>query len=134
IAGLNNQSDLFNRKLAQVVESLKTPHAAPDEASDTGAQKQGLRPDLQHLPLLLDDKTYNTSHPDYDANVVRNFPGRILNADQRCTNPVYGMLKELAESDNVPDGLWASILAQAFAEAKTVPDAQEVFDRRAHIE
>jgi predicted O-methyltransferase YrrM len=88
------------------------------------------------LPLLIDKKTYNTSHPQYDATLVRNFPGRIFNADKRCDNRVYAKIKNLANADGIeiPNRAWNTVLAHALEEAKTVPHAEQVFERRDFIE
>ena len=89
---------------------------------------------MASLPLMIDAKTYNTSHPDYDANLVRNFPGKIFNADKPCNNIVYASLKQLAKGDEVPDNAWGPILKDALEEAKTVPHSDQVFERRDYIE
>jgi predicted O-methyltransferase YrrM len=89
---------------------------------------------LSRLPLMIDAKTYNTSHPDYESALVRNFPGKIFNANKSCYNAVYTTLRQLAQGDNVPDSVWGPILKDALEEAKTVPHADEVFERRAYIE
>jgi predicted O-methyltransferase YrrM len=83
---------------------------------------------------MIDAKTYNTSHPDYDATLVRNFPGKIFNAGQSSNNVVYADLLKLAKGNEVPDGAWDSILKEALAEARTVPHSDQVFERRAYIE
>lgn len=84
---------------------------------------------MQIKPLLLAEKTYNTSHPEYDANVVRNFPGKILNANPACRNALYKEIAALAKDDVVNDSVWQSILDAAMEEAKTVPGYQQVIDR-----
>jgi predicted O-methyltransferase YrrM len=86
------------------------------------------------LPLMIDTKTYNTSHPDYDANLVRNYPGQIFNADKSSNNIVYANLKQLAKYDSIADTTWRPILDKALEEAKTVPHSNQVFERRAYIE
>jgi len=68
---------------------------------------------LSSMPLLLDDKTYNTAHPDYDATAVRNFPGRILNQKRTCTNPVYTLIRAMATRSEVPDAAWTAILQES---------------------
>ena len=86
------------------------------------------------LPLMIDAKTYDTSHPDYDARLVRNFPGKIFNADKPCDNIVYATLQRLAKSDELADSVWNQILKDALEEAKTVPHSDQVFERRDFIE
>jgi predicted O-methyltransferase YrrM len=89
---------------------------------------------MQQIPLLLDEKTYNTSHPDYDASSVRNFPGHIFSADVPCDNSVYPEIKKLAKGDVVPDKAWKKILKKTLKEARSVPHAEQVFERRDFIE
>ena len=50
---------------------------------------------------MIDEKTYNTSHPDYDATLVHNFPGKIFNADKplRHNNAVFASLRPFAKGD-----------------------------------
>jgi predicted O-methyltransferase YrrM len=85
-------------------------------------------------PLMIDERTYNSSHPDYDATLVRNFPGKILNRDRPCTNPAFVELLKRAEGDEVDDYTWDTVLAEMLAEARAVPHAEQVFARRAYIE
>ena len=89
---------------------------------------------MRRLPLMVDAKTYNTSHPDYDATLVRNFPGKIFNADQPCDNVVYAELVRLASGDQISDTLWNLVLKSALEEAQRVPHSDQVFERRAYIE
>jgi predicted O-methyltransferase YrrM len=89
---------------------------------------------LGRLPLMIDTKTYNTSHPDYDASRVRNFPGKIFGADKPCNNVAYASLKKLANGDEVPDNAWDKILKGALGEVKTIPYSDQIFERRAFIE
>ena len=79
-------------------------------------------------------KTYNTSHPDYDATLVRNFPGKIFNADKPCNNAVFASLRPFAKGDHVPDAAWDRILKEVLEEARTVPHSDQVFERRTYIE
>jgi predicted O-methyltransferase YrrM len=137
VEGLNNQSQLLERGFRSMIE-----HQSP-ASSDTlqgppnggdGNDRSAFNRAMRRLPLMIDGKTYNTSHPDYDARLVRNHPGQIFNADLPCKNAAYVQLKRLARGDTVPDQAWTSILQEALAEAKTVPGAEQVFERRAYIE
>ena len=83
---------------------------------------------------MIASKTYNTSHPNYDANLVRNLPGTIFNADKPCNNTVYAELRKLGQGDQVPSQAWDQVLKGALDEAKTVPHAGQVFERRQFIE
>ncbi len=89
---------------------------------------------LRSMPLLLDDKTYNTAHPDYDAAAVRNFPGRILNQTRPCNNSVYTFIRAMATRSEVPDAAWSNVLRETLEEARTVPHADQVFERKSYIE
>jgi predicted O-methyltransferase YrrM len=89
---------------------------------------------VSRLPLMIDAKTYNSSHPEYNANLVRNFPGKIFNADKSCSNIVYTNLRQLAKDGVVADAAWRPILDAILEEAKTVPHSDQVFERRAYIE
>jgi predicted O-methyltransferase YrrM len=121
IQGLDNQSQLLNNKFGETIAGLNN-------------QMQLRRAAVASLPLMIDEKTYNTSHPDYDATLVRNFPGKIFNADKPCNNAVYAGLRLFAKGDHVPDAAWDRILKDALEEARTVPHSDQVFERRAYIE
>jgi predicted O-methyltransferase YrrM len=88
----------------------------------------------QPSPLLIAEKTYNTSHPDYDVTVARNFPGKILNAETPCRNPVYADLRKLATTDSVADAAWLPVLQSVLAEAKTVAHANLILHRHDTLE
>lgn len=89
---------------------------------------------MQAMPLMIAEKTYNTSHPDYDARLVRNEPGKIFNAKKPCDNVLYKEIQKLAKRNEVPDEAWRSLLDAMMEEAKTVPGAEQVFERKAYIE
>ena len=129
-AGLDQQSRLLNSKLDAVVVALhRQPHAlAPD--SQPAMRVDPTQNPGSERPLLIDENTYNTSHPDYDATVVRNFPGTILNAEKPSQSPAYNELKKLANGNEVPDDAWTSVLKETFAEAKSDPHADLVMQRR----
>jgi len=101
IEGIGNQSSLLNDKLTAIIDRQnaildsqkagipKIEGAVADPGSaETAPPAAGLprRPPLAEAlatrPLMIDSKTYNTEHPAYDARLVRNFPGRIFNADK----------------------------------------------------
>ncbi len=145
IAGLDNQSRLLSTKLDAIIAALESNShlRRPDSpsASELQAAPVPLNSDAMTIaeltrspPLLIAEKTYNTSHPDYDVTVVRNYPGRIINGALACENLVYSELKKLAKADYVPDSAWAPLLQDAFSEAKTVPHAELVLQRREAIE
>ncbi|MBV9062469.1 MAG: class I SAM-dependent methyltransferase [Alphaproteobacteria bacterium] len=148
--GVANQSELLNRKFDKLIEILEQPGAlaaampdalqappaagAPAAASAPVAGEQSFSEAMAQLPLMIAERTYNTSHPDYDARLVRNFPGTIFNRESPSENRAFTALTRLATGSEVPDTVWRSILAEALAEASAVPHAQQVFERRAFIE
>jgi hypothetical protein len=86
------------------------------------------------LPLLLAEKTYNTSHPDYKPELVGNFPDHIQHADRPCENRLFAEIQKLAKGDKVPDRVWRKICADVMKEASTVPGFDQVMERKAFIE
>src|ERR1700689_4594519 len=85
-------------------------------------------------PLLLDEKTYNTAHPDYEPELVRNFPDRILNDDGASSNPLLAELRTMAKRDKVPRKIWRQVCEEMMAEAATVPGFDQVMERKAFID
>ncbi len=85
-------------------------------------------------PLLLDEKTYNTAHPDYEPELVRNFPDRILNDDGALSNPLLAELRRMAKRDKVPRKIWRQLCEDMMAEAATVPGFEQVMERKAFID
>jgi predicted O-methyltransferase YrrM len=149
IAGLDNQSDLLNRKLDQLATDVDAQSALlnrkfnqvisgfdsaqPNREYATRASPAGLRQAIERRPLLIAERTYNTSHPDYDARVVRNFPGHFFNREKPCENAAFSALGQLAQRDDVPDQAWPAILAETLVEAAAVPYAAQVFERRSWV-
>ena len=138
VAGLDNQSDLLNRKFDRVFEevirdrefgsrAMQGPHAMQAPAAT-------LREAMERMPLLIAERTYNTSHADYDARVVRNFPGRVFNRDKSSENAAFQALGRLAQEDEVPDRAWSAVLGETLVEAASVPYAAQVFERRSYVE
>jgi predicted O-methyltransferase YrrM len=85
-------------------------------------------------PLLLDEKTYNTAHPDYEPELVRSFPDRILNDDGALSNPLLAELRRMAKRDKVPRKIWRQLCEDMMAEAATVPGFEQVMERKAFID
>jgi predicted O-methyltransferase YrrM len=85
-------------------------------------------------PLLLAEKTYNTAHPDYEPELVRNFPDRILNGDRPSTNPLLAEIRKMAKRDKVPRKIWHQVCQDMMTEASTVPGFDQVMERKAYIE
>jgi predicted O-methyltransferase YrrM len=161
VEGTVNQSALLNDKLLAIIErqdlqiqlqkqaieeirerlgaraslDLSTVQAAPvPTAKIQDVKKPTFAEAMAGLPLMIDAKTYNTSHPNYNANLVRNFPGKIFNAEKASSNVAYTEVRRLAKNGEVPDAAWRSPLDQTLAEAKTVPHSEQVFERRDYIE
>jgi predicted O-methyltransferase YrrM len=138
VAGLDNQSALLNRKFDRLIEGVirerelgDGPIRVPDA---TQAPAATLREAMERMPLLIAERTYNTSHPGYDASVVRNFPGHLFNCDKPCENAAFRMLGNLAQGEEVPDRVWPAVLSEALVEAASVPFAAQVFERRSFVE
>jgi predicted O-methyltransferase YrrM len=125
--GSNRGTDLSTIQVPPVQDSLLESRRQETENESFDAA-------VASLPLMIDSQTYNTSHPDYDANLVRNYPGQIFNADKATNNIVYANLKQLAKYNSVADATWRPVLDSALAEAKSVPHSNQVFERRAYIE
>lgn len=156
--GIANHSSLVNRKLEELINAVKYQTEIMSElnnnikAQQVGSEVAAITqpalnsiqapPDqvvsfeeaMRQHPLLFAPKTYNTNHPDYDANVVRNFPGKIFNLDKKSGNPVYNELKKMAHHGEISDNKWTSILQDTLDEVKTVPHADQLFQRKAYIE
>jgi predicted O-methyltransferase YrrM len=138
--GLSRQSDLLRQSLDMVLDAARSAEAegsgvpralqAPPHETPTPT----LREAMQQIPLLLADRTYNTSHPDYDARIVRNFPGHIFKDNLPCENPAFKALKHLAQASEVADQVWEDMLDNMLAEAKSVAYADQVFERRRFVE
>jgi predicted O-methyltransferase YrrM len=153
IAGLDNQSDLLNRKFDQMVADLKNQSGLLNRKFDRllddvirdrefGSRAMQRRNGMQaraatrpeRTPLLIAERTYNTSHPDYDARLVRNFPGHVFNNDKPCENAAFRALVRLAQGGEVSDGVWPAVLGETLVEAASVPHAAQVFERRSYVE
>jgi predicted O-methyltransferase YrrM len=85
-------------------------------------------------PLLLDEKTYNTAHPDYEPELVRNFPDRILNDNGSLMNPLLVEVRKMAKRDKVPRKIWRQVCQDMMAEAATVPGFDQVMERKTFID
>ena len=93
-----------------------------------------LRRSLTTRPLFIAEKTYNTAHPDYDPDIVRNYSNCILGADRPCTNALFLEIAKLAKRGRVPKRAWQNIYSQVTQEARTVPGFEQVMERKAYIE
>jgi predicted O-methyltransferase YrrM len=137
---LSRQSDLLRQSLDMVLGAARSAEAegsgvlcalqAPPQETATSTLHEA----MQQIPLLLADRTYNTSHPDYDARIVRNFPGHIFNDGLPCENAAFKALKHLAQASEVVDQVWEDVLKNILEEAKSVSYADQVFERRRFVE
>jgi predicted O-methyltransferase YrrM len=150
----DNQSELLNRKFEQLFVTQTNQSTLIDRKSnqliakfDEGGQSrphrdtekprvQSFEEAMQREPLMIADRTYNTNHPDYEASVVRNYPGKVFNRRFPCANFAFNQIVKGigADDDEIPNGTWNKILADALIEAAAVPGAAQVFERRAYIE
>jgi predicted O-methyltransferase YrrM len=129
----DNQSKLINRKFGELISVVEGGGRPPsDEAEHSPAQN--LTEAMQRMPLMIADLTFNTSHPDYDASLVRNYPGKLLNRNAVTTNFAFSELLKQAQGEEVADDSWNKVLAEALVEASSVPGAAQVFERRSFIE
>jgi predicted O-methyltransferase YrrM len=99
-----------------------------------GGRSSSLYDELAAMPLLSAERTYNTSHPDYEPELVRNFPDRIQNLDRRCSNPLFLEIRKLARRHKVPARAWQQVYRDVMEEASTVPGFEQVMERKAYIE
>jgi predicted O-methyltransferase YrrM len=141
IAGLDNQSDLFNRQLDRLTEAIAADNRARSHSlADAPTPSSGavsappLSERIQQSPLLIAERTYNTAHPDYDARLVRNYPGCVLNHTRSTENAAFLALSRFSEGDCVPEQAWDALLGETFVEAASVPHAAQVFARRSYVE
>jgi predicted O-methyltransferase YrrM len=166
--GIANHADLTNRKMHECIELNKQMIALQqaqleclkkflpekermasdattlqypplrEQATETTAPGHSFKEAMANIPLMIADKTYNTAHPEYDAHVVRNYPGQIFNAELKAKNAVYQALlpkvKKKKGIVEVLDASWESVLNDMMDEVKTIPHSQQVFERKNYIE
>jgi predicted O-methyltransferase YrrM len=130
VASLIDPSRRLRRKLKRVIRPVL--RRVPKRGKVV--PRTALRNAMEQIPLLRAERTYNTFHPDYDASLVRNFPGCIFNHDLPCDNPSFRALARLGRRWNVPNRVWNTVLRAALVEASSVPHAGQVFERRAFVE
>lgn len=135
------QLDTQNRLLTQMMAAMRHEGAlpeisvsAPDAFQKPPVSGKPYEASFETMPLMLDARTYNAAHPLYDPKKVRNYSGRIFNADAPCGNAFYGKIRALAKGDSVPDRVWKPILSEAMAEVHAMPASKQVFERKAFIE
>jgi predicted O-methyltransferase YrrM len=153
--GIRHQSELLNRKMNEMLHQLhlltgqqttQAPALANSDVNNgyqapptqggyrSSTDNNSFEDVMRQAPLMFASRTYNTSHPGYDANLVRNFPGKIFNMDKDLGNPVYAELKKLIKKEAIDDSQWSAILRNTLEEARSVPHADQVFERKAYVE
>lgn len=146
IAGSVNEQRIVHDKLSQVIDILvdqsdgrgegqpRTDRAEPEGHSEgpraAPVEQVFIGDALSRLPLLRAPKTYNTDHPNYDPALVRNFPGRLYNADRPSLNPVLAAMRGLMHDGAIDDRVWTEQLKAALAELQDVPGAAQLFERK----
>lgn len=132
---VNEKLEELNQKLDELVDNIKRQVKILERGFACAVPALTIEEALgQQLPLLIAPKTYNTNHPDYEADIVRNFPGKIFNAENDIKNPCYAELKKLMVEQEIPESSWTQLLQQTLEEVKTVPHADQVFERKAYME
>jgi len=140
--GISNLAEMQNDRLSEVVSALHyIAHQQQEQSAllrdliNTMSTQQREQAAKLENPLIIDYKTYNTDHPDYEASDVRNFPGQIFGADLPSKNRLFKEIMQVSEGHaSIPDSKWKPILEEMYAEAKTVPGAEQVFERKRYIE
>ena len=92
VADLIDPSRRLRRKLKRVLRPVLRRLPRRGRVPQTA-----LRNAMQQMPLMRAERTYNTSHPEYDASLVRNFPGHIFNCDTPCANASFGAVLDQSE-------------------------------------
>jgi hypothetical protein len=117
---LDHRTDVIDRRLGELAEKIEELAGHLSRGANSGS--------------LLGERTDNVFHPDYEQKLARTFPGKIFNRDKPCTNPAFVELLKQASGDEVADGAWERILAEALVEASSVHGAAQVFERQAYVE
>src|SRR5262249_12736289 len=78
--------------------------------------------------------TYNTRHPDYDARVVRNEPGRIIGSRAGGQHAILAEIAALGSATHVAAARWRPTIAAMRAEVEGHPDGVRLFAERAALE
>lgn len=140
ITGLDNQSNLFNRQLDRLTERIaagspaRSQYLDPPTQSSEAVSAPPLRETNQQSSLLIRERNYDTTHPNYDARLVRNHRGCVLNHLRPTENVAFLALSRFAEGDCVPEQAWDAVLGETLVEAALVPYAAQVFARRSYVE
>lgn len=124
-----NEGLLQKQKFSEINNGLQAPPVNQCETDPKNFEEV-----LKNSPLMFAPKTFNTSHPGYNATEVRNFPGKVFNSDKDFGNPVYTDLKKMLYNSAISDSQWNLILKETLEEVKDVPYAHETFERKSYVE
>jgi hypothetical protein len=98
------QSDVAQSGLKPILKPVLRPLLR------RGTAAARLRHAIQQMPLMRAERTYDTSHLDYDRHPVRDFPGRIFNHNVACDNAAFRALARLGRDVpaffNAQDPAW----------------------------
>ena len=105
---------------------------------------------LKQHPLKIDEKTYNTLHPDYCADDVKNYPHMLyrkgvlrrtlislMRRASRHTgesNPVYQILLRNQVNGRLDDKFWDRERDRCLAELRRSPHAPQMFERMGELD
>lgn len=110
------------------------PAGSAPAVRSTGNPRLHIDRNMPGRKLLKAERTYDSSHPAYDATAVRNYPGRIFNSTFGSKNVAYAHVKGYASADLVADEVWTPVLEAMLEEVCAIAHANEVFDGIAYIE
>jgi predicted O-methyltransferase YrrM len=127
LTGLGGRPRRLDADLANAIGGATDATPAPTVQID-------ISENMALQPLMRDERTYNSSHPDYYPALTRNYPGRIFNRGRPCANPAFAAISRMSRLSWVPDDRWTDLLAAALEEASAVPGAEQVFERRRFVE
>ena len=94
---LDHRTDVIGRKLEEIAEKIEELAEHLPQVANSG--------------LLLGERL----HLGYEQKLARTFPGKIFNRDKPCINPAFVELLKKASGDEVADGAWERILAEALS-------------------
>jgi predicted O-methyltransferase YrrM len=115
--------------------AIPTAATGGGNAAGTGGEPVAtVQESVEQQPLMRAPRTYNPAHPDFHPGLTRHYPGRIFGRRRPNNNAVFAALTQMARLAWVPDSRWRTVLAEALAEASSVPGAEQLFERRRFVE
>lgn len=128
--GIANQTQAFEKRLTALLESQQAQIAMQRQEIEVLRRLLSL-----NAPgLLIAEKTYDTSHPNYDAVLVRNFPGRVINSELPCKNSAFHDIVQRAIAGELASEGWRETLKAAMDEVAASPHSNEIFERQKFVE